>query len=259
MRTRRRSPFGDQLRHWRRARRWSQLELAAEANSTPRHISFLETGRSRPGRAIVLRLAESLDLSMSACNEMLRAAGLREEYGESSFDEASMAPLRDLVDVILTNHEPYPAWCMTREFHCVRANGPAKVLLPGVEGAEPERVFDLLFGSGPMSQLLENRVPLLHAARASLRREALSAPTPTLTRLLALVDDQIGDSDCGSPDIETPIVYPTFSIQGKRVRTVTTMMRFDNARDVAASELKIELVYPADEPSARAMRGLFSY
>ncbi len=102
------SPFGDRLRQWRQRRGLSQLALAGLVGSTTRHISFLETGRSRPSHHMTMRLATALDVGLRESNELLRAAGLKAAYGEAAMDSAGVAPYRRALDGLLAAHDPYP-------------------------------------------------------------------------------------------------------------------------------------------------------
>ncbi len=101
--------FGGELRRWRGSRRWSQLELAVRAGTTQRHLSFLESGRSAPGRPLVLRLAESMGLSLRERNALLGAAGYAPVFAESRWDDPALRPVRDALDLVLAGHLPYPA------------------------------------------------------------------------------------------------------------------------------------------------------
>src|SRR5262245_66514864 len=101
--------FAGELRRWRQIRRWSQLELALRAGTTQRHLSFIERGRSRPGRAMVLRLAESLSLPLRERNELLLAAGYAPVFTETRLDDPGLRPVREAIDRILAGHLPCPA------------------------------------------------------------------------------------------------------------------------------------------------------
>src|SRR5687768_12680421 len=103
------NPFAAELRRWRRIRRWSQLDLAIRSGTTQRHLSFLEQGRSSPGRSIVIRLAESLELSLRERNGLLLAAGYAPVFVQSSLDGPELRPVREAIDRILDGHLPYPA------------------------------------------------------------------------------------------------------------------------------------------------------
>lgn len=99
---------GSLLRKWREQRRVTQLELALEAGVSARHLSFVETGRSQPGRAMLLRVAERLAIPYRERNEILLAAGHAPAFPERSLQDKSLAPVRDALDRILAAHEPYP-------------------------------------------------------------------------------------------------------------------------------------------------------
>src|SRR5689334_2515372 len=116
---------GDLLRDWRQRRRLSQLDLAVEAEVSTRHLSFVETGRSRPSRELVLHLAEHLDVPLRERNALLLAAGYAPIYGETPLDSAEMTPVRDAVNKILAGHEPFPAVVVDRRWNLVSANRPA--------------------------------------------------------------------------------------------------------------------------------------
>src|SRR6478736_3268207 len=100
---------GDLLRNWRQRRRRSQLDLAVEAEVSARHLSFVETGRSRPSRELVLHLAEHLEVPLRERNSLLLAAGYAPSYRERSLDTDELAPVRQAIDKILSGHEPFPA------------------------------------------------------------------------------------------------------------------------------------------------------
>src|SRR3954465_1223975 len=105
-----RVPLGMLLKDWRRRRRLSQLDLALEAGVSPRHLSFVETGRSKPSREMVLHLAEELDVPLRERNVLLPAAGFAPVYRESAFDAPELGSARHAIEVTLANHEPYPAF-----------------------------------------------------------------------------------------------------------------------------------------------------
>lgn len=103
------SPFGHRLRRWRTIRRMSQLDLAIAAGTTARHLSFIETGRSRPGRDLILRLGDALDLPLPDRNALLAAAGLPSAFPAHDLGSQALAPVDKVLDTVLDSHEPYPA------------------------------------------------------------------------------------------------------------------------------------------------------
>ena len=126
---------GTLLRDWRQRRRFSQLHLASRAEVSPRHLSFVETGRSRPSRELVLHLADHLDVPLRERNALLLAAGYAPTYHETPLDAPEMQPVRDALDKILSGHDPFPAVVVDRRWNLVSANKPALMLL--TDGVAP--------------------------------------------------------------------------------------------------------------------------
>src|ERR687896_1504808 len=115
-------PLGTLLRDWRQRRRLSQLDLALEAGVSARHLSFLETGRAKPSREMVLHLSDQLDVPLRDRNRMLLAAGFAPAFEERPIDAPEMAPVREALDRVLTGHEPYPAVVVDRWWNLAAAN-----------------------------------------------------------------------------------------------------------------------------------------
>ena len=124
--------IGPLLRDWRRRRRLSQLDLALDAGVSARHLSFLETGRSKPSPEMVLHLAEQLDVPLRERNQLLLAAGYAPRYGELTLEDPEMEPMRRAVELILTGHEPYPAIIVDRHWELVAGNRGLALLTEGV-------------------------------------------------------------------------------------------------------------------------------
>ena len=176
-----RASIGDLLRAWRQRRSLSQLELALEADVSSRHVSFLETGRARPSRDMVLRFAEHLDIPLRERNRLLLAAGYAPLYVERWLEEPEMAPVHQALDRFLRAHEPYPAVVIDRHHNLVSANDALGALIEGVapELLEPPasalRVALHPDGMAPrVLNLPEWSAHLLHR----LRREAALAADP---------------------------------------------------------------------------------
>src|SRR5690348_16564751 len=128
-----RQPIGEHLRAWRQRRHLSQLDLAAEVEVSTRHLSFIETGRARPSRAMVLRLAERLSVPLRERNTLLVAAGFAPMYTMHALSDPPLSAARDAVNLILTGHEPYPALVVDRHWSLVAANKMVAPLLAGVD------------------------------------------------------------------------------------------------------------------------------
>jgi len=245
------SPFGQLLRHWRTRSGISQLELAAQAGTTPRHVSFLETGRSRPGHELVLRLATALDVPIRERNELLRAAGLAAAYPARELADEAMAPVRRVLDRLLRTHEPYPAWVGGRGFRFFSSNRAAEALFPGMCSLAPETIVDLWFGPGPFRQVVENWQDVVRVGVASLRRDVAQSSDPALVALLRRAEAHAAGLAPPAPGatFDLPVVCPRLNIGGRTIRTISAVMRFDTAVEVTASELRAELMFPADDES----------
>src|SRR3954462_5359780 len=135
---------GARLRDWRRRRRLSQLDLALEAGVSARHLSFVETGRSRPSAEMVLHLAEALDVPLRDRNQLLLAAGYAPVYGQRGLEEPEMGPVREALEQVLRGHEPYPALVVDRHWGMVAANDAVGLLLEDVDPALLEPPVNVL-------------------------------------------------------------------------------------------------------------------
>src|SRR4051794_32136453 len=128
---------GTLLRDWRQRRRMSQLDLALEAGVSARHVSFVETGRSRPSAEMVAHLAEPLDVPLRDRNALLPAAGYAPAYAQRGLDEPEMGPVRDAIDRVLRGHEPFPAIVVDRHWGLIAANRAVPLLVAGGPGHPP--------------------------------------------------------------------------------------------------------------------------
>src|SRR5215212_7718621 len=128
---------GPLLREWRGRRRLTQLELALDAGVSARHLSFVETGRSKPGREMLLAVAERLHIPFRERNQLLLAAGHAPEFPERPLADPELAPVREALDGILAAHEPYPAVVFDRSWNLVAANAPMTGLAASVH-IDPE-------------------------------------------------------------------------------------------------------------------------
>lgn len=245
------SAFGQQLRHWRRRSGLSQLGLALKAGTTPRHISFIETGRSRPGRDIIFRLCAVLDVPVRERNSLLISAGLRAAFPARELSDEAMRPVKLVLDRVLTGHEPYPAWVVGRGMQFLASNCGAEALFPGMCALHPDEIVDMWFGPGPFRDIVENWAEVVWAGVAGLRREASRFCDPGLDQLLRRAEGHARMIPMPEPQalLDVPTICPRLRINGQTIRTISTVMRFDTAVEVTASELRVELMFPADDES----------
>ena len=233
------TPFGDGLRHWRRRRGLSQLELSGRSATTARHLSFLETGRSRPSAAMVERLAAALELPLRERNRLLHLAGLAASYPHGDLDDDDLAPFRRVIDRMLAAHEPFPALVLDRHWDVLRTNAAAAFLLP--DGPERNAVRLAVHTWRPLVENWDDVAPsLMERLERDLRR---SPADDRLAELHTLVER----STSGRTGSTTGrVLCPRFRFGKQVVRTVTVVAAFEHAVDVTLDEVRVELIYPED-------------
>jgi transcriptional regulator with XRE-family HTH domain len=258
------TPIGGLLRAWRERRRLSQMALALEAEISTRHLSFLETGRARPSREMVLRLADHLRIPLREQNALLTAAGFAPHYPQRPLTDESLRSAREMVQRVLDGHAPYPALAVDRYWNLQAANGSVMPLLAGVDASllePPVNVLRLSLMPHGLAPRIVNFPEWRTHLLARLRHEAdLTADA----ELLALLEELSGSgttshrtgrsvslpaSNVGQ-HLAVPLILETAL---GRLRFISTTMVFGSAVDVTLSELAIESFFPADEATAEAL------
>ncbi|WRZ93231.1 helix-turn-helix transcriptional regulator [Streptomyces sp. NBC_01007] len=249
-------PFARELLRWRHARRVSQLELASRAGTTQRYVSFIERGRSVPGREIVIRLAESLGLTLRERNALLLAAGYAPAFAESSIDAAALKPVREALDSILEGHLPYPAVVAGPRGELVAANAAFDVL---TEGAAPElleppvNVLRLALHPRGMASRVVNLDAWGQHIVENLRARSLRSPDPHLDALVAELAEYVPASEPGADYLGFAVPLRLRCPEGE-LRLLTTLTSFATAVDVTLAELHLEAFLPADRETAGILR-----
>ena len=250
------SRVGPLLREWRQRRRLSQLDLALDADVSTRHLSYVETGRSRPSAEMVLHLAERLDVPLRERNQLLLAAGYAPAYGQRDLDEPAMGPVREALDRVLAGHEPYPALAVDRHWGLVAMNRAVGVLLAGVAAhllEPPVNVLRLTLHPEGMAPRIVNLPEWRAHLLERLGREAVATGDPALAALheeLAALPGGAGvAADVGAIAVPLRLRDPELTL----ISTVTT---FGTAVDVTVAELAVEAFFPADEATAERLREL---
>jgi transcriptional regulator with XRE-family HTH domain len=256
-------PVGALLRDWRRRRRLSQLDLAAEAEVSQRHLSFVETGRSSPSREMILRLAEHLSVPLRDRSALLAAAGFAPRLVERGLDDPALAPARRAVELILTAHEPYPALAVDRRWTLVLANDAALRLMAGVSAAllrPPVNVLRLsLHPDGLAARIANFREWRAHVV-ARLARQIDASGDAALVDLLAELKTYPpppGARPHRPPreDALGGIAVPLeLEVEGATLSLLSATTVFGTPVDVTLSELCVESFFPADAATAQALR-----
>lgn len=248
-------PVGELLREWRQRRRLSQLDLAGEAGVSARHLSFVETGRARPSREMVLLLAEQLEIPLGARNELLSAAGFAPVYRRRDLGAPDMAAVRAAMDLVLAAYEPFPALVVDRAWNLVAANGALAGLVEGVAPhllAPPANVLRLSLHPDGLAPRILNLPQWRRHVLHRLGREAHLSGDLGLAALHRELLALPGGLDRTPPD---GIVVPLRLRAGDDVLSfLGTVTTFGTAVDLTAAELSIEAFLPADEATAAALR-----
>jgi transcriptional regulator with XRE-family HTH domain len=248
--------FGSLLREWRRRRSISQLALSLDSDISTRHLSFLETGRSKPSREMVVRLAETLAVPLRERNTLLLAAGYAPLYAERSLDAAEMEPVRGALDRFLRAHEPYPALVVDRHHNLVAANDALGALTAGCAPellAPPANAIRVALHPRGMAPRTANLAEWSAHLLARLRRELAATGDAALAELHREVADYPGvvsDPPPGDRAAEQ-IVIPLRLREGEHeLAFISTICTFGTAVDITLSELAIEAFYPANAETA---------
>jgi transcriptional regulator with XRE-family HTH domain len=251
-----RPAIGELLRAWRRRRSLSQLELALNAEVSSRHVSFVETGRARPSREMVLHLAEHLGVPLRERNGLLLAAGYAPLYRERSLDTPEMAPVQAAIERFLRAHEPYPAVVLDRHYNLLSANDASALLTDGVAPEllePPASAYRIALHPSGMARRIVNlrewSAHLLHR----LRRHVEITGDPRLQSLHDELASYPGVIIEPLPE-ETPgadIVLPLRLRDGDtELAFLSTISTFGTALDITLAEMSIEAFYPANAQTA---------
>jgi transcriptional regulator with XRE-family HTH domain len=251
------------LRDWRRTRGLSQLDLSIEAGVSTRHLSFVETGRSRPSPELILRLAEQLDIPLTERNRMLLAGGYAPAYPRHELSDPELAPVRAAVRRILDGHSPYPAVLIDQHWHLIEANAAVALLTAGAEPhllTAPINVLRLSLHPDGMAPRIINlpqwRAHLLHR----LRQQAATTNDPALYEL----HDELrgypgGDGHAASiSDAVSRVVIPLrYRHDDQELTFFSTTTLFGTPMNVTVAGLAIEAFFPADPTTTEALHALF--
>ena len=232
------------------------MELAIRAGTTQRHVSYIERGRSLPGRAIILRLAESLQLSLRERNALLFAAGYAPVFPETRLDDPDLRPVREALDRILEGHLPYPAIVVRPYGELVAANAAFSVLSEGAADellAAPVNVLRLALHPDGMARRVDNLAEWGRHIIESLRPQATRSPDDRLDSLIAELEGYV-------PPLPDGLDHVGFAVplrlrcDERELCLITTLTSFATAVDVTLAELRLEAFLPADEATGEILR-----
>lgn len=260
--------FAALLREARRRRRCSQLELSLLAGVSQRHLSFLESGRAKPSRTMLLQLAEALALNLERRNVWLVAAGYAPVYARRALTAPDMAPVRMALTRMLEHHEPYPAFVIDREWNRVLANRPADHLVELL--GDPHEVWATICGDGPRNMVklalhprglrpfIVNIDEVAAEVLGRLRLEAVDHPpvAALLQEVLAYPGIPARWVRMEPPPAPAPVLATHLKAGALELRLFAMFTTFGTPQDQTADELRVETLYPADAASEQALRAL---
>ena len=253
--------FPGLLRTWRRRRRMSQLGLALAADVSQRHVSFLEAGRARPSRAMILQLSETLDVPLRERNAWLMAAGFAPQFRLRPLDDPQMAQVLNAVRIMLAAHEPYPAAAFDRDWNVTLSNGAfdRMIGLLGEDiwtrvGASERNLMRLFFHPQGIRSLVKNWAAIGPLLWLRARKEAETLGGKGVKALMAELAPYQSEEVLWPP-VETtlaPVAPFELEVGGQAISMFAVIATLGTAQDVTAEELRIETLFPAD-PATEAM------
>jgi transcriptional regulator with XRE-family HTH domain len=243
---------GGLVRQWRQRRGLSQLGLALAADVSARHVSLVETGKSRPSGEMILRLAEHLGVPLRERNRLLLAGGFAPRYAEHALGDEALAAARDAVRQVLRAHEPYPALAFDRRWNIVITNRAVEPFLARVSPdllRPPVNLVRLALDPRGFAPLVVNLADVRAMFRNRIGRQLAGAPDPGLA---ALYEELLAPGDDGhgvraASDVAIPMIL---TVGGRQLRLFSTITTFGTPMDITLDEIAIELYYPADTATA---------
>jgi transcriptional regulator with XRE-family HTH domain len=252
---------GTMLREWRTTRNRSQMDVALDAAVSPRHLSFVENGRSKASPEVIVSLCDVLDVPLRHRNSILLAAGYAPRYSHEPLDSARMEHARGALRRMIDAHDPYPGVVVDRQWDVVLANSAALGLLDGVPGhvLEPSvNIYRLSLHPDGLARRTTNLTEWAHHLLAQLRRSIQVTGDPTL---VALLDEVQAYPDVAAlpprlpGDTDPPLLLPVrLDSPHGELSLFTTLTTFGTPLDVTLDELAVELFYPADERTDAVLR-----
>jgi len=261
--------FGPMLRAWRRRRGASQLALALQSGVSQRHVSFLESGRARPSREMVVQLSTALDVPLRQRNEMLLAAGFAPAYRESNLAAPELAPVRRAIDFMLKQQEPYPAVVIDRLWNLLQANEAANAftvfLFEGMPPAPPPgkgpNLLRWILDPQALRSKIANWEEVARYLVSTTYAEILAAGGEP--RALAFIEEIMAYPDVPASfrklrfeERPAPVLTVDYLVGGRALSVFTTIATLGTPQDITLQEVRIESFFPADDRSDALFRSL---
>jgi|HigsolmetaAR203D_1030402.scaffolds.fasta_scaffold07841_3 transcriptional regulator with XRE-family HTH domain len=265
------SHVGEHMKQARQARRLSQMELSLRVGVSQRHLSFIETGRARPSREMLLALLDALELPLAQRNELLMKAGYAPHYPATSLDSPDMQPVREALLQLLSAHDPSPAMVLDRQWNLVLVNRGMLALWRTLSGSDalglayesgtPLNLLDLMLDPDGLQRLLVNREELLEHLHQRVWREVPHEPA-LQPRLEAFESRGHGARHRRGTAQATmappsPVLTAHFQVpcSDRQLAFFSMFTTFGTPHDITIASLKVEHLFPADEATRDFVRG----
>lgn len=247
--------FGTVLRRNRAGRRMSQLDLALTCGVSARHLSFLESGRAQPSRDMVLQLAAGLILPLQARNMLLQAAGFAPVFPASPLESDALGPFRAILSEMMARHAPNPAILCDRTWTVRDANPAARALLAAMSDGGELNLIRMLCDTPRVAPVIANLPEVLEEMRSRVELEALEAGDDAeIAALLRLLDAASArHPPAHARQQRNPVVPIVLNHPGGALRFLSAIAHFGTSQDVTVRDLRLELLFPADEHTRAAM------
>lgn len=228
------------------------MDLALEIDSSSRHLSFVETGKAKPGRELLRKLAEALRIPLRQRNYLLELAGYSREFSEESLDGSRMQIVHSAINHILAGHEPFPAMVVDGAYEILRANSGMKKLLVGFLGERASRfsnAVDVLFDPNGLQPYVRNWATVQRVLLARIRDEVFRTRNEKLAKLHAKWIRAGESAVAGDSEAQLPVVDLHLERDGLSLRLFGIVSTLGTPMDVTAQEIRIETFFPADDPT----------
>jgi transcriptional regulator with XRE-family HTH domain len=251
-------PVGSMLREWRQRRRMTQMDLALGAAVSPRHLSFVETGRAQPSREMLIRLSNELEIPLRERNALLVSAGFAPLYRERALGDAALAAAHRAVEMVLEAQKPFPAFALDRHWNIVATNGALPQLFAGVAQelrGPPMNALRISLHPRGLAPRIDNLGEWRAHLLGRLRRQLGATADPVLAALLQECSAYPAGEESPDPPPDAVLVPLRLSGPSGVLSFFSATTVFGTPMDVTLSELAIELFFPADAATAAAVRG----
>ncbi|MCU0825053.1 MAG: helix-turn-helix transcriptional regulator [Leptospira sp.] len=250
-----RKTFGENLKFWRKLKKRSQMELALDLGISAKHLSFVETGRSKPSRELVCKLASALKLPLREQNIFLNSAGYNSEFREASLENSQLIIIKESLERMLENHNPYPAFVINTSYDILMTNSSYRDLVAFFIGKNKSKEFtnvmELTFHRDGLSSFIQDWNLISDFLLSRIWDEMITTGNPKLEVLYKKLTESRRKNEKevlrSNSEHNLPVFSLTLTKNKKSLRFFSMITTFGTPLDLTCQELRIESMYPADE------------